>query len=64
MGYGILLAYCPACRCMFACNPRKVPAIKGEPVCKACAQKWTELHPEAHFVIPKDAYEPVDEREL
>jgi hypothetical protein len=68
MGYAIVYGDCVACGAVIGFNPRRVPSIRvrgsKEPLCRGCAERWIVLHPEAAFVIPPDAYEAVDEREL
>lgn len=67
MGYAILIASCYACGRSFTCNPRRVPAYQGTPVCKDCitqantkrAEMGLSPHP-----VPDDAYSPIPEGAL
>jgi hypothetical protein len=71
MGYALLLSPCLRCGRVFACNPRKVPAIRirgeKEPLCRDCYHHLARVR-KAHGlpVLPLDpeAYEPIDEGEL
>jgi hypothetical protein len=68
MGYAIMMGFCVACGIPIQFNPHAVPSImvngKREPLCRGCAIRWNELHPENARPIKDDAYEPIDENEL
>ena len=70
MGLAFMMAPCISCSRIISFNPHKVPSIKinnegpREPLCRACAEKWNELHPEAAKPIQSDAYEAIPEEEL
>jgi hypothetical protein len=53
---------------MIAFNPHKVPSlmINGvrEPLCRRCAERWNELHPENARPIQDGAYDYMPEEEL
>lgn len=68
MGYALMFAECCNCHRTIAFNPHVVPSIRingvKEPLCRECAERWNELHPnEARPILP-GAYEPIDENEL
>jgi hypothetical protein len=68
VGYAIMMGNCCACKRTIAFNPRAVPSLvvngTREPLCRQCAERWNELHPENARPIRDDAYGPIDEREL
>jgi hypothetical protein len=68
MGYAIMYGICVACKRTIAFNPHKVPSLmingKREPICKNCAERWNELHPENARPIQDGAYDYMDENEL
>lgn len=68
MGYAIMMGHCIACKNPISFNPTKVPSLmidgKRQPICKRCADRWNELHPEAARPILDGAYEHFDENEL
>jgi len=68
MGYAILYGRCIACKGVISFNPHTVPSliVNGirEPLCRACANRWNQLHPNSARPIQDDAYEPIDENEL
>jgi hypothetical protein len=68
MGYALMFGQCVACKLMISFNPHAVPSIvvngKREPLCRSCAERWNELHPENARPIRDDAYEAIDENEL
>jgi hypothetical protein len=53
---------------MIQFNPYKVPslAVNGtrQPLCRYCAERWNELHPESARDIDEQAYEPIPEEEF
>jgi len=63
MGYMMLICECAACRRPISCNPEKVPSIRingvREPICRACAERWSEIHNTPVSIHP-DAYEPTE----
>lgn len=66
-GYAFVFSPCLVCRVPFGYNPRWVPSLKGEPVCRGCmdlanAQR-KELGLEPHPIHP-EAYEPIAVEEL
>ena len=68
MGYALMFGACCACYQTISFNPHKVPSLmidgRREPLCRSCALKWNELHPENARPIQPDAYEPIPEDEL
>ena len=73
--YAIMFGACINCNKLISYNPHKVPSIRipnpktgelgpREPLCRDCAEKWNELHPEAARPIQPDAYEYILEEEL
>ncbi len=64
MGYLFAMGKCIACGRMIQFNPRKVPSIKGEPVCRSCFERGCHLHPDAPKPDISGAYEPVSEDEV
>lgn len=72
MGYAFLVCYCINCGARMCCNPVKVPSIsvdgRKEPLCRACADKWNQIHRISKGLEPvaiqPDAYEACDENEL
>lgn len=68
MGFMWVIGLCVGCRQIFGFNPLRVPSIvvkdQREPLCRTCAERWNELHPENARDIYPDAYEPLDEHEL
>jgi hypothetical protein len=67
MGYVTGFGPCYLCTRPFHFNPRNVPSVKGEPICRSCIeavnQKIRELGKPA-FEIHTDAYDPCPEEEL
>lgn len=65
MGYMIAMGYCVACKGIVHFNPNLVPSIrvngKREPLCRSCAERWNELHPEQARPISDKAYDVADE---
>lgn len=65
MAFMSVIGKCIACRTMIQFNPYKVPSlvVNGvrEPLCRSCANKWNELHPENARPIDPEAYEAVEE---
>ena len=72
MGYAIAFGPCIRCKRVFGFNPHKVPstsAVTGqrEPICRDCFEQLNlrrgklGLEP---WVLPENAYEPIDEHEL
>jgi hypothetical protein len=68
MGFIYVMGECCACHQMIGFNPHKVPSLiingRREPLCKSCANRWNELHPENARPILKGAFEPIDENEI
>lgn len=68
MGYAIVMSPCAACKMIVHYNPHKVPSIRingsREPLCRRCAERWCELHPEAPRPDLSEAYAPVPEYDL
>ena len=68
VGYITMMAHCIACKMLIQFNPRAVPSllVNGvrEPLCRSCAERWNQLHPENARPIRPDAYEPLDENEF
>lgn len=72
MGYALAMGHCMVCQQVFAFNPVKVPSFRDErqerqPVCRHCITHINTLRVAngvGAFVIPEDAYDPVDENEL
>lgn len=71
MGYAICIGTCMGCGRTFGFNPNRVPSMRvngvREPICEECVNRANRLarkegRPE--FVIPKNAYEAVNESEL
>ena len=66
--WAIMYGVCCACKRMISFNPNAVPSLmvngKREPLCKGCAERWNQLHPENARPIRPDAYEPIPEEEL
>lgn len=63
MGYMFATGSCLACGNLFTFNPEKVPSKDGEPICKQCMDLINELRAERGedpFLVPPDAYEPVE----
>ncbi|MET0405273.1 MAG: hypothetical protein ABW123_22855 [Cystobacter sp.] len=62
-GYLIVWGVCAACHLLISFNPELVPSLRvngvREPLCRACAEKWNEIH-NANVPIHPDAYEPGD----
>jgi hypothetical protein len=68
-GYVLGSGSCCACKARIPVfNQARVPSIRidgrKEPLCEACARRWVELHPEAGFTIPDDAYTYCREEDL
>lgn len=68
MGVAIMIGQCVACNDMIRFNPHKVPSLmirnKREPICRACAEMWNDMHPEIARPILEGAYDFFDENEL
>jgi hypothetical protein len=68
VGYGIVMGFCIACKSPIQFNPLKVPSLvidgRREPVCRYCAERWNELHPDNARPILEGAYDWVPEEEL
>lgn len=72
MGYALLHDVCVNCRTPIVCNPVRVPSLRinGErkPLCKACFNKWNEIHRTSQGLPPMplhpDAYRACHESEL
>jgi hypothetical protein len=68
MGYALMFVECCNCNKSFGCNPHKVPSLmlggRRQPLCKECANRWNELHPENTRPIQEGAYSFFDENEL
>lgn len=68
MGYAIMMGFCINCNSPIQFNPHKVPSLmiagKREPICRICAERWNELHPENARPILEGAYEYFNENEL
>jgi len=68
VGYAFVMSFCFACKRPFEFNPRLVPSIRHEgtkhPICRGCAERWMELHPDQPRLDLDLAYEPVAEEEL
>jgi hypothetical protein len=66
--WAILFGICCACSRTIAFNPHKVPSLmingSREPLCRECAERWNELHPEMARPIMEGAYEHFPEEEL
>ena len=65
MGYYVLMAVCAACGRSFTCNPHRVPSLRirgeREAICRSCAERWIQLHPDAGVRILPGAYDPEPE---
>jgi hypothetical protein len=61
--YFVVMSNCVACGAVFHFNPHSVPSIVvggvREPVCRNCAERWNQLHPDAARPILPGAYEPI-----
>ena len=71
MGYAYCTSACFGCGRTFCYNPMRVPSIrvKGvrEPICRDCVERVNPQRIKNGLppIVPaKDAYDPVDEREL
>ena len=72
MGYAIATGTCYCCGRIFYFNPVRVPSARDQngekqPVCKNCILEVNRRKAEMglpEFVVPDDAYEPVNEMEL
>jgi hypothetical protein len=68
MGYAVVIGSCCACHKIIGFNPHAVPSLlvngKREPLCKTCAIRWNELHPDIAKPIQPNAYKPIREEEL
>lgn len=66
MGFMSYHGVCPSCKRFFIANPDHVPSItiKGEreAICRACFEKWNEMHRTSKGLEPEplhpNAYEP------
>jgi hypothetical protein len=65
VGYYVLIVPCAACGAIFSCNPERVPSIRirgaREAICRNCAERWNQLHPDAGNCILPGAYDPIAE---
>lgn len=68
MGYAIMIGQCCACKQTVHFNPHKVPSLmidgKRMELCRKCAERWNELHPDLARPILPGAYDPLREEEL
>jgi len=72
MGYVTMLGHCINCARPITFNPVKVPSLEyrgaREPLCKACFERWNEIHRTSKGLEPiphhPEAYSACDEREL
>ena len=70
MGYALMISPCLICGLPFGYNPRYVPSIKGEPVCRDCIEREnSDRDKEEEPQRPKltyhpQAYDPINEEEL
>ena len=72
MGYVTALGHCINCNAPLTFNPARVPSIRvngsREPLCKACFERWNEIHRTSKGLEPvqlhPEAYSACDEREL
>jgi hypothetical protein len=68
MGYAYMVGHCVACKQLIQFNPHAVPSllVNGvkEPLCRECAERWNQIHPENARPIRKDAYSMIPEEEL
>ncbi len=67
-GFVMMTGFCCNCRRMVSFAPTKVPSLmingKREPLCRACAERWNEMHPEKARPIQDGAYEAQPEDEV
>lgn len=67
MSYALAMSACLVCRIPFMYNPRFVPSLKGEPVCRGCMElanaEREKMGLPPHPIHP-EAYEPIDAAEL
>lgn len=68
MGYAMMIGVCAACKQPVSFNPHKVPSLRingvKREICRNCAERWNELHPENARPILDGAYDYFDENEL
>lgn len=61
MAYMMLMATCCNCKQSMTCNPDLVPSLRingvKEPLCRACAERWEEIHHKTG-TISQFAYDP------
>jgi hypothetical protein len=66
--YAMMYSVCCACKKIIGFNPNKVPSLmingSREPICRECAERWNQIHPESARPILDGAYEPCDENEI
>ena len=64
MGYAYVVGDCVACGKMVYFNPHCVPSLivngRREPLCRACAERWNQIHPNQARQIHPGAYEPYE----
>ena len=62
MAFMFVHGHCAACDARIAFNADHVPSLRlngtREPLCRPCALRWNELHPDRSKPIHPDAYEP------
>lgn len=67
-GWAYMVGYCVACKQFFQFNPHAVPSLlvngTREPLCRSCAERWNEMHPENARPIQPNAYDAIPEEEL
>ena len=68
MGYAIVMGFCVACKASVQFNPHKVPSIRvngtREPLCRRCAERWSEIHKQPVPTNLDEAYAPMAEENL
>lgn len=68
MGFAIMFGMCYVCQEMIRFNPHKVPSLmvngSRQAICRTCAEKWNEMHPENARPIQEGAYDYFPEEEL
>ena len=68
MGFAYMMGFCIACKLPISFNPHAVPSLMvngtREPLCRMCATRWNEMHPENARPIQPNAYDPIPEEEL
>lgn len=71
-GYAFMLGSCAACAIPIMFHPHKVPSLRvngvKQPICRACAERWNQIHRIDKGLEPvpiqEGAYEPFPEEEL